>query len=44
MSTREWPMTLRYDAWTGQPGAAGAVSGFSWPALALALDMTVPTT
>jgi hypothetical protein len=30
-----------YDAWTGQPGGAGEVSGFSWPALAL--DMTVPS-
>jgi hypothetical protein len=29
-----------YDALTGQPGGAGAVSGFTWPALAL--DMTVP--
>ena len=31
-----------YDAWTGQPGGAGADSGFSWPALAL--DMTIPST
>ena len=29
-----------YDALTGQPGGAGAGSGFTWPALAL--DMTVP--
>jgi hypothetical protein len=29
-----------YDALTGQPGGAGARSGFTWPALAL--DMTVP--
>jgi hypothetical protein len=30
-----------YDGWTGQPGGAGAESGFSWPALAL--DMTIPS-
>jgi hypothetical protein len=30
-----------YDACTGQPGGAGARSGFSWPALAL--DMTTPS-
>jgi hypothetical protein len=30
-----------YDACTGQPGGAGARSGFSWPALAL--DMTIPS-
>ena len=30
-----------YDACTGQPGGAGDVSGFSWPALAL--DMTDPS-
>jgi hypothetical protein len=30
-----------YDALTGQPGGAGAGSGFTWPALAL--DMTVPS-
>jgi hypothetical protein len=29
-----------YDALTGQPGGAGAASGFTWPALAL--DMTIP--
>ena len=29
-----------YDALTGEPGGAGAGSGFTWPALAL--DMTVP--
>ena len=29
-----------YDVWTGEPGGAGAGSGFTWPALALA--MTVP--
>jgi hypothetical protein len=29
-----------YDALTGQPGGAGAESGFSWPALVL--DMTIP--
>ena len=29
-----------YDALTGQPGGAGAGSGFTWPALAL--EMTVP--
>jgi hypothetical protein len=29
-----------YDALTGQPGGAGAGSGFTWPALVL--DMTVP--
>jgi hypothetical protein len=30
-----------YDALSGQPGGAGAGSGFTWPALAL--DMTVPS-
>ena len=30
-----------YDAETGEPGGAGATSGFTWPALAL--DMTVPS-
>ncbi len=30
-----------YDARTGQPGGAGEVSGFTWPALAL--DMTIPS-
>jgi hypothetical protein len=29
-----------YDALTGEPGGAGAASGFSWPVLAL--DMTIP--
>ena len=29
-----------YDVLTGQPGGAGAGSGFTWPALVL--DMTVP--
>ena len=29
-----------YDALTGQPGGAGAGSGFTWPALVL--DMTIP--
>jgi hypothetical protein len=29
-----------YDALTGEPGGAGAESGFTWPALAL--DMTIP--
>ncbi|MGP0029076.1 MAG: MGH1-like glycoside hydrolase domain-containing protein [Acidimicrobiales bacterium] len=29
-----------YDALTGEPGGAGAGSGFTWPALAL--DMTIP--
>jgi hypothetical protein len=28
-----------YDAWTGEPGGAGAGSGFTWPALIL--DMTI---
>ena len=30
-----------YDALTGQPGGAGARSGFTWPALVL--DMTIPS-
>ena len=30
-----------YDALTGEPGGAGARSGFSWPVLIL--DMTVPS-
>jgi hypothetical protein len=30
-----------YDAETGEPGGAGATSGFTWPALAL--DMTIPS-
>ena len=30
-----------YDADTGEPGGAGATSGFTWPALAL--DMTIPS-
>ena len=30
-----------YDACTGDPGGAGATSGFSWPALVL--DMTIPS-
>jgi hypothetical protein len=29
-----------YDAFTGEPGGAGAESGFSWPALVL--DMSIP--
>jgi hypothetical protein len=24
-----------YDAWSGEPGGAGAESGFTWPALVL---------
>ena len=30
-----------YDALTGEPGGAGAGSGFTWPALVL--DMTIPS-
>ena len=27
-----------YDAWSGEPGGAGAESGFTWPALVLEME------